>query len=226
MNELIFFIHTFIVTFFSLGALYLGKEALISLIMLLAILSNLFVTKQITLFGLYATPADPLTIGIVISLNLLQEYFGKDITKKAISLSFLGSVVYVVLSQIHLIYISNIFDATQLHARALFGVMPRIVIASLITYFVVQHIDCRLYALLKNNYQRFFIIRNYGSALISQIMDTILFSFLGLYGVVESIVPIICISYVIKLILILIATPLLVFSKRIIMQKNYEQVSL
>lgn len=150
MNELIFIFHALLVTGCALGALKLGKEALISLIVHLAILSNLFVTKQITLFGFQATPTDALTIGLVLSLNLLQEYYGQAITKKAIWISFLGSLTYTLLSQLHLVYTPNAADWTQSHALSLFGVMPRIMFASLTTYFLVQRIDCMLYDLLKS----------------------------------------------------------------------------
>lgn len=227
MNELIFSIHIFVVAGTVLGALWLGKEALVVLIALYAILSNVFVTKQIILFGLQATPTDALTIGIVLSLNLLQEYYGQSITKKAIWISFAGSLVFTLLSQLHLIYLPSSFDTTQNHALSLFGVMPRIMVASLFTYLVVQRIDCRLYEFLKKRLSgNHLIVRNYGSVLVSQLIDTGLFSFLGLYGIVDSILPVICISYSIKLIVIFVATPFLWFSKKIMLVKNYESISL
>ncbi len=227
MNELFFITHTLFIMFCSLGALRLGKEALIALIVLFAIFSNLFVTKQITLFGLQATPTDAFTVGIVLSLNLLQEYYGKVVTQKAIWISLVGSAAYILLSQLHLAYIPNVFDTTQAHALALFGMMPRIIGASLFTYFIVQRLDSWLYGILKkkcnNNY---FILRNYGSVIISQLFDTILFSFLGLYGIVESVVPLICVSYSIKLLVIGMATPFLWFSKKIMIASSHESVSI
>lgn len=226
MNEFIFCIHIFVIMCCALGALRLGQEALIVLIALLALLSNLFVTKQIMLFGLQATPTDALTVGLVLSLNLLQEYYGKSITQRAIWISFAASLVYVVLSQLHLIYTPTARDVTQGHADALFGVMPRIVIASLFTYLVVQRIDCMLYEAMKKRFNAYFLVRNYGSVLFSQLLDTILFSFLGLYGLVESIVPLIAISYSIKVLVIMVATPFLWFSKKIMTEKQYESVSL
>ena len=227
MNELLFIFHSLFITGCVLGALYVGKEALIGLIALLAIFSNLFVTKQITLFGLHATPTDAFTIGIVLSLNVLREYYGQAITKKAISISFALSLFYTVVSQLHVLYVPNLYDAMHHHAVALFGIMPRIITASLFTYFVVQRFDCFFYEFLKkrckNNY---LIIRNYGSLIISQFLDTALFSFLGLYGVVDSIIPVVGVSYCIKLLVIFIATPFLWFSKKIMDVKKYEHLSI
>lgn len=227
MNEIIFASHSLFITGCALGALYLGKEALITFIASLAILSNIFVTKQIVLFGYQATPTDALTIGLVISLNLLQEYYGKEITKKAIGISFLISIVYTFLSQFHLLYLPGIHDTTQHHASALFGIMPRIILASLFTYFVVQRIDCLIYGFLKKKFNNNYLIaRNYASLVFSQLIDTVLFSFLGLYGTIDSIVPVIIVSYGIKLILIMIMTPFLRFSKKINRIKSYEHISL
>jgi uncharacterized PurR-regulated membrane protein YhhQ (DUF165 family) len=49
--------------------------------------------------------------------------------------------------------------------------------------------------------------------MVTQLLDTILFSLLGLYGLVANIWQIIIISYLIKLFAIGIATPLVGFSK-------------
>lgn len=227
MNELIFIFHTFFIACCSLGAVYIGKEALIGFIALLAILSNLFVTKQIVLLEFQATPTDALTIGLVLSLNLLQEYYGKAMAKKAIIISFVLSLVYTLLSQIHLFYSPSIHDVTHYHAHVLFGFMPRIICASLFTYFVVQQFDCFLYELLKNRLSnKYLILRNYMSISVSQLLDTIIFSFLGLYGTVDSLLSIICVSYCIKLAVIGGATPFIWFSKKIYRVKEHETISL
>lgn len=227
INELLFFLHLLVIINAALGALWLGKEALICLIALFAIVSNLFVTKQIMLFGFSATATDSFAIGIVLSLNLLQEYYGKEITKKAIWVSFATAIIYTIFSQLHLLYMPAIFDTMHPHAVVVFGVMPRIMIASITTYFIVQRLDCILYEFLKRHMQGNYLVwRNYCSVLCSQLLDTVLFSFLGLYGLVESILPIMVISYCIKLIAIIVATPFVRFSKKLMEKKSYESISL
>ncbi len=73
LNELIFLSYICVVSGASLIALALGKEALIALICLQAVLVNFFVTKQITLFGLTATASDALAVGTTLALNLLAR---------------------------------------------------------------------------------------------------------------------------------------------------------
>lgn len=216
MNELVFLIYTLLVSGAALGALLLGKEALVSLIVLNCVLANLFVTKQIILFSLNATASDALAVGATIGLNLLQEFFGRELALKAVWISFFGALYYTVVSVLHITYLPSILDMCHGHFCEILKPMPRLVAASLIVYFIVQQLDCRLYGFLRKKYHgKHFIIRNYISISSTQLLDTILFSFLGLYGIVENIGQIIVISYAIKLATLLFATPMIAMAKKI-----------
>jgi len=200
----------------ALVALYLGQAALVAFICLQCVLANLFVVKQITLFGFSATCADAFTVGAVLGLNLLQEYFGRAITRSCILINFFLLVFYVIVSQIHLVYTPNSYDTTQEYFLPILGLMPRIVIASFIVYLIAQLADYALYGFLKRAFSdRYLVARNYLSIALTQLLDTVLFSFLGLYGIIENIWQVIFISYVIKLVAIGIATPFVLFSKKI-----------
>lgn len=209
MNELIFFAHAIIISITAGIGARLGKEALVSLICIQAILSNIFVSKQIILFGLFATCSDAFSVGSSICLNLLQEKFGKEIAKKAIYISFFTLLFYLVMSQIHLWYMPASVDFMQEHYQLLLGQMPRIIIASLVAYFISQQTDRALYGFINEKLQwKNFILKNYASLLTSQLLDTILFSFLGLYGSVENVWHIIFLSYIIKVVTIIVITPI------------------
>lgn len=217
MNELIFLGHSALIGIFTLCALAMSKEALIALICLLGVLSNLFVVKQTTLFGYNATCADAFTIGAVLGLNLLQEYYGRQITQKAIWLSFGALIAFTLLGQIHLLYLPSLFDETHALFVSILAVMPRITLASLVVFLVVQQVDCHLFALLKNRWQdKHLLIRYWSSILLCQLLDTILFSFLGLYGILDNIFQIIVISYIIKVLAIVVSSPAVAFSRYIV----------
>ena len=224
MNEYIFIAHTLIIAAFALGSLALGRAALVAFVCICCIIANLFVVKQITLFGLTATCADAFTVGATIGLNLLQEYFGKEIAKKTIWVNFFLLIFYAIISQIHLLYLPNSADITQQHFMPLLSLMPRIVIASFMVYLLTQMTDYYLYGILKRKFNnQYIIIRNYASIAFCQLLDTVLFSFLGLYGIIEDIWQVIIISYVIKLMSIIIATPFVGFSRTIYMLTNTKQ---
>lgn len=211
MNELFFIIHTLVIASFALGSLALGSSALVAFVCIQCILGNLFVIKQITLFGLTATSSDAFTIGATLGLNLLQEYFGKEIAKRTIWINFFLLIFYAVVSQIHLIYIPHSTDITQNSFFTLLQFTPRIVIASFFVYLITQTTDYYLYGILKKFFKdNYIILRNYTSIAFCQLVDTVLFSYIGLYGIVDNIGEIILISYCVKLISILISTPFVI----------------
>jgi uncharacterized integral membrane protein (TIGR00697 family) len=217
VNEFIFLIQIGTIASFSLGALKFGKEALVTFVCICCILSNLFVLKQTTLFGLNATCSDAFTIGATLGLNMLQEYFGRHIARITIIINFFFLIFYAIMTQIQLAYAPSIFDTMQPYYFPLFQFMPRIMIASITVYVIAQMTDYTIYGFLKNYWhRRLLVIRNYISIIISQFIDTVLFTFLGLYGIVQNPWEIIIISYAIKLIAIFVATPFVGLSKRII----------
>lgn len=214
MNELIFLFHIIAITISCLIALRIGKEALITLIALQAILANLFISKEISLFYLCVTCTDAFAVGSGITLNLLQEYYGKIYAKKAIWISFFTLIFYLIMSQFQIWY-HPIQTGAHEHFTAILSLMPRLIGASIISYLISQYTDYFIYGILKQKlHKRFFILRNYGSLLISQGVDTLIFSFLGLFGIVQHVWHIIAVSYAIKVLMILLATPLVSFFKQ------------
>ena len=216
-NELIFIAHTLIISISTLVALYLGAHALVAFICLQCVLANLFVIKQITLIGLGATGTDAFTIGAVLGLNLLQEYYGAAIARRTIWINFFLLIFYALIGQIHLAYLPSISDTMHLPFLAILNPRSRIVVASFTVYLIAQYCDYLLYGFLKKLlHDRLLVIRNYASIMITQLLDTVLFSFLGLYGLVDNIWHIIIISYSVKLLAILIATPCVALSKKFV----------
>lgn len=207
-NEFIFVAHIATISTIVLGCALLGKEALIALISVFFLLANIFVIKQIELFGLNATGADAFIIGIGFAINLLQEKWGIQISRQSIMISLATSLIYLFLSKFHLAYLPASFDNTHSHFEVLLEHATRIIIASFISYCCIQLFDTTMYAYLKKQTNgKYLILRNYASLLTSQFLDTILFSFLGLYGIVDNIWHIIFISYCIKVISIFLMTP-------------------
>ncbi len=223
MNELIFIGYIVIVSVASLIAARFGKEALTALISVEALLLNIFVLKQISLFGLTATAADALAVGSSLALNLLQEQYDKQTAQKAIWISFFCALFYTIILLLHIAYTPAATDSASDLFRALLLPTPRIILASLSVYVLVQNIDAFLYGYLKKNYSHIsFVIRNYTSLLVSQLIDTVLFTFLGLWGINEgfsdlrTLVDIMIVSYTLKVIIIVIAVPFVRFVQQFI----------
>lgn len=203
MNELIFFLHIASVILITFGALKLGKEALIALTALLAVVANFFVLKQMELFGWNVTCSDVFAVGSILSLNLLQEHFGKEAARRSVWICFCALIFFGLMSQVHLLYTPSPFDYTHDHYSALLSPAPRLLIASLASFFLVQQIDVSFFGFLKNKFGSVdWRWRNGTSLVVSQLLDTVFFSFLGLYGLVASLPTIIIVSFAVKLIII------------------------
>lgn len=224
MNEIIFFIYIFFICSSLLIALKISKSMLISLIALQSVLVNLFVLKEITLFGLRATATDVFSVGITFGLNLVQEYYGKENAKRSIYIGFLCALFYLLTSQLHLLYIP---DQSNIEISACYVLilnqMPRIILASLFVYLITQNLDCLLYGYLKKIFfDKYFVLRNIISTLVTQFIDTFLFSFLGLYKInnsfnnLNTIIQIIIVSYVIKVLAIFTSGIYIFFIKKFI----------
>ncbi len=224
-NELLFFIHLFLIFALTLGALRLGKEALIAWIALQSILANLFVLKQITFFSFQAVCSDVFMLGVVLSLNLLQEYFGQSSAKRAIFISFLSMLSFVLLAKVHLLYTPAGCDWSQSSYDVILSQSPRMLFASLITFFLVQQFDVRFYGWLRRHFPNLNLTwRAMTSIILTQAVDTILFSFLGLYGVVDHILSIIVVCFIIKVVIAISASPVTILSKKIVQIKPEENV--
>lgn len=216
MNEALFFFHIFIVFVFSFLALKKGKEATIAWMALQAVLANLFVLKQISFFSLNATCSDVYAVGSVLSLNLLQEFFGKSEAHKSTLISFGAMVFFAVLAKIHLFYTPSAVDVTQKAFTTILEPAPRLLIASITVFYLVQQFDIRFYAYLKNRFSQASLpLRNGISLVLSQGLDTLLFTVLGLYGYVYSLFDVFLISVVIKLAIISFLSPLTFFFKKV-----------
>lgn len=210
MNELLFFLQIFLLVAFILGAARLGKEALFTWICIQTLIANLFVLKQITLFGLDVTASDAFAVGSLLGLNLLQERHGQDEAKNASWNCFFFMLFFTLVSQVHLLYRPNSFDTAHNPFEILLSPTPRLFFASLSVFFIVQRFDIRIFTFMKNRFPGLSFPFRAGISLgISQFLDTFLFSFAGLYGIVSSVWEVIILSFIIKMIVVSCSTTLL-----------------
>lgn len=214
MNEVLFFIQIFIIVVFASVALRMGKEALTAWVAIQALIANLFVLKQITLFGFDVTASDAFAIGSLLGINFLQEYSGVEKARRATWICFFFMLFFVAVSHVHLLYQPSLYDTSQSSFVQILSLAPRLLSASMAVFFVVQWVDIKFFSFLKNRFPNFgFATRALIALVFSQFLDTFLFSFIGLYGMVVSVVNVIAVSFIVKLSVIFCMTPLLKWAK-------------
>lgn len=224
MNEMIFIGFSLFLMTLSLFALKGGKHFLTLLIVVYTITMNIFVVKQFNLFGLAVTGGNALYGAMFLSTDLLSEHFGKKVAKRAVYLGFFAMVVFVILMQVLLLFQTNQYDYAQDALNTLFTVTPRIIAGSLLAYFIAQNIDIYIYEWIKKRTQgKHLWLRNNGSTMISQLIDTLIFTSVGLTAFsflpFEGVIPQeifwqnVLFTYLIKLLVAGIDTPFLYLSK-------------
>lgn len=199
-----------------------GKTGIFVWIGMATILANIQVTKQITLFGFEATLGNIMYGTIFLSTDALNEFYGKKDAKKAVWIGFFILIATTIIMQMALWFQPNSSDFAQGSLETIFGFFPRLVLASLIAFLVSQLLDVVLFQKIKSllPQTRFLWIRNNGSTIISQLVDTAIFvpiAFLGaipnhvLFGLSGIFVS----TYIIKVLVALLDTPFLYLMKRI-----------
>jgi queuosine precursor transporter len=220
-NELVFILYTLFVLGGTLFALKFDKSVLIALIAVQSVLANMLVVKQIDILNLGTTSSEVFIVSTMLGITLLQEYYGEDVAKQATYISFASSIFYMLSTQLHLLYMPNSYDLTHNHFAAIFAFAPRIVISSIIVYFLAQRLNIVLYRLINRLFKNISVsIKSFFSVAIAQTFDTALFAGLALYGIVGSIFSVIMVSIAIKIIVIIISMPLIQASAWFISKKN------
>lgn len=211
INELILLFHILVISAAALIALRLSAQALIAFVALTMVLANLFVIKQTTLFGFDATTADALAVGSMLGLNLLQEFVSRDAAKQSIIITFFCLIFYGISSQIHMWYTPSAIDISNPHFESILSFAPALVFGSFAVYFLAQIIDFLIYSTLKRAWHnRFMVLRNYIAIGLSNLGDTILFTlWLWYLGIIDNPTHVVIISFSIKFLITLIATPII-----------------
>lgn len=216
MNETIFLVHACLILFFVLGALRLGVGALTTLVSLLVVMANLFVVKQMVLFGFEVTCSDLYAVGAMFALNFIREYYGRNDADRAVWISFFCAFVFTAMAIMHLLYHPSSADWAHGAFMQILMPLPRLLMASFLAYVLSQKLDLFLFSWLKEKAPFLpFFLRTAMTVSLSQFCDTFLFTILGLTGIATSLISILAVSYAIKLIAIAALTPMTLLSRHV-----------
>lgn len=221
-NELIWFL--FLVFDFSFALLLLrllGKQALYAIIVMDIVLCNIQVVKTISLFGIVTTTGNILYGSIFLATDLLGEVYGKKAARQGVILGFLALLFMVVAMQITLLLQPHSSDFAQPHLKAIFSVLPRIVLASLLAYLVSQFHDVWAFHLWKKKTRgKWLWLRNNASTMVSQFIDSVIFVSVAFIGVfpISVVTQILISTYLLKLLVALLDTPVMYLGKSILVK--------
>lgn len=220
-NELIFII-TVLIYLGSVLLLYkfFGKNGLFAFAIFGTLLGNIAVCKCVDLFGLSTTAGNVLYASTFLVTDILSEKYGKKEAHKAVMYSFSVMLLWLLGTQFILLFTPNANDYINDSLKVVFGLVPRITIASLVGFICSQNIDVVLYHFIwkktGDNKSKLWL-RNNGSTLISQLIDTVIFAFLAFLGTYPTnvFISILVTTYLFKAIVALADTPFIYIARKI-----------
>ncbi len=221
-NELIFFI-CIVVYLGSVLLLYklFGKNGLYAFAVFGTLLGNVSVCKCIDLFGLSTTAGNVIYASTFLITDILSEKYGKKAARNAVLYSFSTMILWLIGSQFVILLTPNKSDYVNESLNVVFGLAPRITFASLVGFICSQSIDVFLYHLIwkkTGNSKKMLWLRNNGSTLTSQAVDTVLFTtlaFLNTYPT-DVFISILLTTYLFKAIVAIFDTPFVYLARKIL----------
>ena len=219
-NELLWLL--FIVIQFSLLVLsykLFGLTGLYVWIGFAIVAANIQVIKMVDLYGIHATLGNVMYGSIFLATDLINEKYGRKKAQKAVYIGFMMMIAFTIITQVALKFTPNEFDFANDALLTIFELLPRITIGSLVAYIISQSLDVMIFDKIKHKFGKDnqLWIRNNGSTLISQAVDTSIFTVIAFLGVVPANVffEILWFSYLIKVITSVVDTPFVYWMRKI-----------
>ncbi|MCG1100523.1 queuosine precursor transporter [Staphylococcus epidermidis] len=228
-NE-IFGIASFIVTFALMVLMYrcFGKQGLIAWVAIGTIIANIQVIKAVHIFGITATLGNVMFASIYLATDILNDIYGRKVAKRAVWLGFSSTLVMIIVMQMSLHFIPAPVDNAQNSLKMIFDLVPRIAIGSIIAYIIGQHIDVFIFSMIKKIFSsdQTFIIRAYGSTILSSIFDTGLFVSIAFIGTMPgtAVFEIFITTYLLKLVSTIFNVPFGYIAKSLYRKGKIEQL--
>lgn len=195
---------------------FMRDKGLFCWTVLATVAANIEVMILIDAFGMQQTLGNILFASTFLVTDILSELYGKKHANTAVNIGILTSLGFIVISQFWLHFTPAAEDIVFPHIVSVFSNTPRVMLMGLLVYAVVQKIDVWLYhywwsytSKKFGSSSKYLWIRNNGSTMISQLLNTILFTLGAFYGVYSAdvLVDIIIFSYVIFFTTSLLDTP-------------------
>lgn len=201
-----------------------GRTGLYGVIVFSLLLANIMGPKLTVVGGLQTSMGVILYSSIFFATDLLSEKYGQKEAQRAVLLGFFVSVAMVVMTQISMQFLPSSMPQTSAFALSvheatitLFDYTPRFVFGSLLAYLLSQSFDVWVFHRIRNATNgRHLWLRNTGSTLLSQAVDTLIYGLVVWWGLVDLVtaLQLAGAKYVFKLSIAVIDTPFIYMACR------------
>ena len=201
-----------------------GRTGLYGVIIFSLLLANIMGPKLTVIGGLQTSMGVILYSSIFFATDLLSEKYGQKEAQRAVMLGFFVSIALVVMTQISMLFLPSSMPQTSAFALSvheatitLFDYTPRFVFGSLLAYLVSQSFDVWVFHRIRNATNgRHLWLRNTGSTLLSQAIDTLIYGLVVWWGLVDLVtaLQLAGAKYVFKFVIAVIDTPFIYLACR------------
>ncbi len=225
MNELLLIISLVIVYGATLLAYRLfGKAGLFAFTAIVTIVANIEVLILIDGFGMEQTLGNVMFASTYLATDILSENEGKKDAARAVYIGVFSAAAMLVFSQYWFLFTPSANDWVMPSIKSIFSQTPRLMLASFLGYAISQRLDVWLYhkwwemtEKKSGNSRAYLWLRNNGSTLISQIINTLIFNLIAFTGLYDTptLISIVVSSYVIYIFTSLLDTPVVYIARRL-----------
>lgn len=226
MNNSIILILSLLITYGAVLILFklFHEQGLFLWTIIATITANIEALIVVQAFGMEMTLGNILFASTFLVTDIASETYGKKIAQKTVTLGITTSIVFIFISQSWMLYQPAKTDWATPAIREIFSTTPRMMLASLLVYAIVQMFDVWLYhkwwdytSKKFGDKKNFLWLRNNGSTLLSQLLNSILFTWAAFYGIyhTKTLVSIAVSSYLIFIVTSLADTPFIYAARKI-----------
>lgn len=187
MNELLF-ITSGILGFFgvALTAKLFGKYGLIAWVAISAILANIAVTKQVTMFGVDCTLGNIMFSSTYLATDILSEVYGKKWARMAVFAGLMAAVVFVGFGLFVNVYKANQWDYANESLNMILSFSIRTTTMSIVCFFIANYADVWLFEKFRQKSEKNLWLRNNVCTIITNCIENFLLCFGAFYGMYDA----------------------------------------
>lgn len=193
------------------------KEGLYVWIGISTIIANILVCKSIEMVGFTTNLGNIMFASNFLATDIMCEKYDAKDGKKAIILGVITQVIFILTTQIALLYTPASEDLSHEAMKSLFSINLRVSIASIAMYFASNMLDIYLFEKIKAKFPNALWLRNNVATIISNCLENYLFTFLAFAGIfdVKTMLEIASVASILEMIIAVFDTPFLYIAKKI-----------
>lgn len=190
---------------------FFKKEGLYIWISIATIIANILVCKTINVLGFTSSLGNIMFASVFLASDILTEKYGSEHSKKAVLLGMISAIIFVISTQISLLYIPDSTDLAQSSMTMLFGINLRTSIASLSMYFISNIFGIWIFEKIKSKIPDKLWIRNNVSTIIANCSENYCFAFIAFIGLMDipTILSIATVGSILEIMIAICDTPFL-----------------